>query len=201
LDRSVVRVTEALQPRAAVQGHHVGPPVERRALVADLIAIGYPDEGTAVQAQQEAERLAHDLLIQPDAIASIVRHRDGKIKVHSTAHPVQGGTMYGMFWGLLFGLLFFVPFFGLAVGAGMGALMGKIERSGVDREFQRAVQDMLQPGTSALFLVVDNVRPEAAVDALSRFGGRVIATSLSKEAEADLQAELGGTSELAAGRA
>ena len=91
--------------------------------------------------------------------------------------------MYGMFWGLLFGLLFFVPFFGLAVGAGMGALMGKIEKSGVDKEFQRQVQGLLQPGTSALFLVVENVTPDVAVDALSRFGGTVLATSLSKEAD------------------
>ena len=163
--------------------------------MAHLIAIGYPDEATAVQAQQEAERLAHDLLIQPDAIAAIARGRDGKFKVNSTAHPVTGGTMYGMFWGLLFGLLFFVPFFGLAVGAGMGALMGKIEKSGVDKEFQRQVQELLQPGTSALFLVVENVTPDAAVDALSRFGGTVLATSLSKEAEAELQAELGGRSD------
>jgi len=158
--------------------------------VADLIAVGYPNEATAVEAQQEAERLAHDLLIQPDAIAAIVRCRDGKLKVHSTAHPVTGGTMYGLFWGLLFGLLFFVPFFGLAVGAGMGALMGKIEKSGVDREFQRQVQGLLQPGTSALFLVVENVTPDAAVDALSRFGGTVLVTSLS---QADLQEELGRT--------
>ena len=160
--------------------------------MADLVAIGYPDETTATQAQQEAERLAHDLVIQPDAIAAIVRHRDGKLKVHSTAHPAVGGTMYGMFWGLLFGLLFFVPFFGMAVGAGIGALMGKIEKAGVDKEFQKEVQDMLRPGTSALFLIVENVTPDRAVDALSRYGGTVLKTSLSREAEAELQAELGG---------
>ena len=80
--------------------------------MADLIAIGYPDETTAIAAQQEAERLSHELSIQPDAIAAIVRHRDGKFKVHTSAQPVTGGTTYGMFWGLLFGLLFFVPLFG-----------------------------------------------------------------------------------------
>src|SRR6476659_3122208 len=133
-----------------------GKAKERRTQMADLIDIGYPDEATAVEAQREAERLAHDLLIQPDAIAAIVRHRDGKFKVHSTAHSVAGGTVYGMFWGLLFGLLFFVPFFGLAVGAGMGALMDKSVKSGVDKEFQRQVQELLRPGTSALFLVVEN---------------------------------------------
>jgi uncharacterized membrane protein len=159
--------------------------------MADLIAIGYRDETTALEAQHEAERLAHDLIIQPDAIAAIVRHRDGKFKVHTTAHAVAGGTAYGMFWGLLFGLLFFVPLFGMAVGAGLGALMGKIE-SGVDKEFLKEVQNLLQPGSSALFLVVEKVTPDKAVDALSRFGGTVLKTSLSKEAEAELQAELGG---------
>ena len=37
--------------------------------MADLIAIGYPDETTAFAAADEARRLAADLIIQPDAIA------------------------------------------------------------------------------------------------------------------------------------
>ena len=41
--------------------------------MADLIAIGYPDEATAEAAAGEARRLAQDLIIQPDAIAVIVR--------------------------------------------------------------------------------------------------------------------------------
>lgn len=154
--------------------------------MADLIALGYSDESTAVAAQQEAERLAHDLMIRPDAIAAIVRHLDGKVKVHSTAQPVADGRTYVMFWGLLFALLFFVPFFGVPVGAEIGALMGKIEQSGVDKEFQRRVQELLKPGTSALFLVVRQVTPETAVEALSRFGGTVLTTSLGDETEAEL---------------
>jgi uncharacterized membrane protein len=167
--------------------------------MADLVAIGYPDETTALEAQAEAEHLAQDLIIQPDAIAAIVRHTDGKFKVHSSAHPVAGGTAYGMFWGLLFGLLFFVPFFGMAVGAGIGALMGKIEKSGVNKEFQKQVQEMLKPGTSALFMVIEKATPDKAVDALSKYGGTVLKTSLSKEAEAELQAELGGAPSQAVG--
>jgi len=44
--------------------------------MADLIAIGYPDEATAEAAADEARRLAKDLIIQPDAIAVIVRDTD-----------------------------------------------------------------------------------------------------------------------------
>ena len=160
--------------------------------MADLIAIGYPDETTAEAAADEARQLARDLIIEPDAIASIVRDREGKFHVHTSHHPVGAGASWGMFWGLLFGLLFFIPFFGLAVGAGMGALMGKITKSGIDRQFQDQVRDMLQPGTSALFLMVEKVTPDKAVEGLSAYGGTVLKTSLSKEGEQELQDALHG---------
>ena len=44
-----------------------------RVAMADLIAIGYPDETTAFTAADEARRLAAELIIQPDAIAVIAR--------------------------------------------------------------------------------------------------------------------------------
>src|ERR1043165_1469435 len=157
-----------------------------------LIAIGYPDETTAEAAADEARRLAGDLIIQPDAIASIVRDREGKYHVHTSHHPVGAGATWGMFWGLLFGLLFFIPVFGLAVGAGLGALMGKVTKTGIDREFQDQVRGMLQPGTSALFLMVEKVTPDKAIEAMSKYGGTVLKTSLSKEGEADLQDALHG---------
>jgi uncharacterized membrane protein len=160
--------------------------------MADLIAIGYPDEGTAEMAADEARRLAQDLIIEPDAIAVIVRDKEGKFHVHTSHHPVGTGATWGMFWGLLFGLLFFIPFFGLAIGAGMGALMGKITKSGIDREFQEQVRGMLKPGTSCLFLMVEKVTPDKATEALSRFGGTVLKSSLSKEGEQELQEALHG---------
>jgi uncharacterized membrane protein len=160
--------------------------------VSDLIAIGYADETTAIQAAEEAERLAGELIIQPDAIAAIVRTKDGKFKVTTSHHPVGSGASYGMFWGLLFGLLFFVPVFGMALGAGFGALMGKLQKTGIDKEFQEQVRDLLQPGTSALFLIVEKVTPDKAVEALSQFGGTVLKSSLSKDAEAELQEALHG---------
>jgi uncharacterized membrane protein len=160
--------------------------------VADLIAIGYPDETTAAQAAQEARRLAKDLIIEPDAIATIVCDKEGKYHVSTSHNPVGTGATWGMFWGLLFGLLFFVPVFGLALGAGLGALIGKIEKSGIDKGFQEQVRNMLKPGTSALFLVLEKVTPDKAVEALSKYKGTVLKSSLSKETEQQLQEALHG---------
>jgi Protein of unknown function (DUF1269) len=113
--------------------------------MADLIAIGYPDETTAVSALDEAERLQQELIIQADAVAAIIRNKDGKIRTVTNHHAVGAGATWGMFWGMLFGMLFFVPFLGMAVGAGMGALMGKVTKNAVDKQFQDQVREMLQP--------------------------------------------------------
>lgn len=160
--------------------------------MAELIVIGYPDEATATEAADEARRLAKDLIIQPDAIAVISRDKEGKYHTHTSHHVVGTGATWGMFWGLLFGLLFFVPVLGMAVGAGMGALMGKVAKSGVNKEFQDQVREMLKPGTSALFLMVEKVTPDKAVEAMRKYGGTVLKTSLSKEGERELQEALGG---------
>jgi len=161
--------------------------------MADLIAIGYSDTTTAAAAAEEVARLSADLIIQPDAVAVIVRDQDGKYHVTTSHHPVGAGATWGMFWGFLFGLLFFVPVFGLAIGAGLGALMGKVEKAGIDKEFQEQVRGMVKPGTSALFLVVEKVTPDEATDALRRFGGTVLKSSLSKDTEQELQSALHGT--------
>jgi uncharacterized membrane protein len=121
-------------------------------------------------------------------VAAIIRNREGKLRVTTNHHAVGAGATWGMFWGMLF----FVPFLGMAVGAGLGALMAKVEKSGIDKEFQDQVRDMLKPGTSALFLVVEKVTPDKAVEGLRQYGGTVLKSSLSKETEAQLQDALHG---------
>jgi uncharacterized membrane protein len=160
--------------------------------MSDLIAIAYPDEATAQEAAEEARRLAAELIIQPDAIAVISRDKDGSYHVTTSHHPMTKGASWGLFWGFLFGLLFFIPVFGMAIGAGLGALMGKFAKTSIDQEFQNQVRDMVQPGTSALFLVLEKVTPDKAVEAMSKYGGTVLKTSLSNDDEAALQDALHG---------
>jgi uncharacterized membrane protein len=101
-------------------------------------------------------------------------------------------------WGTLVGLLFMNPLIGLAtgaaLGAGAGALSGALADYGIDDDFIRQLGQSLQPGTSALFVLVRKMQPEKVLAELSRFRGRVIRTSLSPEQEARLQAALSGGS-------
>jgi uncharacterized membrane protein len=169
--------------------------------MATLVAIGYPDQTTAEQARQTVQGLEADLIIQADQVAAISRDLDGKYHVTTThgGASAGGGAAWGGFWGLLFGILFFVPFIGLALGAGMGALFGHLGEKGIDKAFQDQVREAVKPGTSALFLIVEQATPDKAVAALEQYGGTVIKTSLSDEDTKRLQEAL--TPEQTAGAA
>jgi uncharacterized membrane protein len=163
--------------------------------VADLIAIGYDDEETASRAAEEVYRLERELIVDSEAVAVIVRDKEGKIKVTTNHHPVAQGFTWGMFWGALFGLIFFVPLFGIVLGGAFGALFGAIEKAGIDAQFQQEVRDMVKPGTSALFLIVDKVTTDKALEALSKYGGKVLKSSLSADAERQIQEALAGSAQ------
>ena len=125
--------------------------------MATLVAIGYPDETTAEKARTTVQRLEGDLVIQADQVAAISRDAQGKYHVTTThgGASTAGGAVWGGFWGLLFGLLFFIPFAGWAIGAGFGALFGHLGKNAIDQEFQQQVRDYVQPGTSALFMMIE----------------------------------------------
>jgi uncharacterized membrane protein len=157
--------------------------------MATLVAIAYPDQHTAEKARATVGRLEEELVIQADEVAVISRDADGKYHVH-TSHsslPTAGGAIWGGFWGLLFGMLFLIPFAGWAMGAGLGALFGHLRDNAIDEAFQEQVRDHLQPGTSALFVVIEHVTPDRAIAALEQYGGTVIKTSLSDEDTKRLQ--------------
>ena len=65
-------------------------------------------------------------------------------------------------------------------------------KTSIDKQFQEQVRDMVKPGTSALFLMVEKVTPDKAVEAMSKYGGTVLKTSLSKDDEKELQDALHG---------
>jgi uncharacterized membrane protein len=157
--------------------------------MATLVAVGYPDETTAEKARKTVQGLEADLIVQADQVAAISRDATGKYHVTTThgGSSASGGAVWGGFWGLLFGLLFFIPIAGWAMGAGFGALFGHLGKHAIDETFQRQVRDYVQPGTSALFMVIEKVTPDKAIAALEQYGGTVIKTSLSDEDTAKLQ--------------
>jgi uncharacterized membrane protein len=169
--------------------------------MSDLIVIGYPDEETAMKAWQEVTKLERDYLIDLEDAAIVRRDRKGKLHVTTPAHhAVTWGTLSGLFWGTLLGLIFLFPLAPLVGVAGglMGAALGTADDLGIKDEFKQRVQDLVQPGTSAILVVLRKATPDKFLEALQPYGGTVLRTSLTHDAEQQLMRALHGDDQAAA---
>jgi uncharacterized membrane protein len=163
--------------------------------MSDLIAIGYPDEKTAQNVWDELVKLERDYLVDLEDAAVIRRDQKGKLHITTPAHhAVAWGSLSGLFWGTLIGLLFLFPLAPLVGVAGgiMGAALGAATNLGIKDDFKQRVQDMLEPGTSAILVILRKATYDKFVEALRPYGGTILRTSLSHEAEQQLMKILHG---------
>jgi uncharacterized membrane protein len=159
--------------------------------MADLVVLGYTDKATAEAAYAKVQELQKDMIIDGTA-ATLTRSSDGKIQVETPTGAVGAGAAGGALWGGLIGLLFLVPVGGIILGGILGAMMGKVADMGIDDDFRKRVQDVLKPGSSAVVIMFSKVTPDRALDALAPFGGEVLRTSLTHEAEEEITKALAG---------
>ena len=80
---------------------------------------------------------------------------------------------------------------GLAVAAISGAIGGALSDTGIDDKFIKEVGDTIEPGHSALFLLVAKATPDKLEAELEGYNATVLQTSLSKEDDAKLRATFG----------
>ncbi len=156
--------------------------------MSSLVVLAFDTETGAEQMRDDLLQMQKEHLIGLEDAAVAVRNKEGKVKIKQVTSLAGTLALGGAFWGLLLGLIFFVPVFGLLVGAAAGALAGKYQDIGVDDKFIKEVGETLQPGNSALFLLVREVVPDKVEDALKKYKNvKVLKTSLTKEQEEKLR--------------
>lgn len=157
-----------------------------------VISFDSPEEAEKVLASLKGQKKYDNISFKDTAVVS--KDAEGKVAVKN---DVSQGTMtatgVGALLGLLLGGLMF-PVAGLLLGAGGGALMGRFMNLGVDGKFVKEVSESLQPGTSALFVLVHDANPDVVRAILQEHPGKVLQTTLSPEAEESLKKALGDQS-------
>jgi len=154
----------------------------------DLVVLAFPNETGARQMEDLLISLQRQAVIQLEDAAYVVRRQNGKVKVKQAVNLVGQGALGGAFWGLLIGLLFWAPWLGLAIGAATGAVAGHLTDTGIDNEFIKEVTDAIEPGQSALFLLIAHWMEDGVLEHIEQFEATVIRTSLSEVDEAKLRA-------------
>ena len=153
--------------------------------MSNLVVVTFDNEEEAGKVREALKAQSANISLDDSAV--VVKDAEGEVHVKNEVdRGVAVGALGGSALGLLIGGLLF-PVGGLVLGALGGALVGKMLDMGVDKKFVDDVSEHLQPGTSALFVLVREANPNVALAALRPYKGKVIQTSLPPEAEAELR--------------
>ncbi len=155
--------------------------------MSDMIVFAFKSATGAEEMRDALIQMQKEHTIQLEDAAVVTRNADGKVKVKQATSLVGAGAVGGAFWGMLIGLLFFAPWLGLAIGAVTGAIAGKFTDIGIDDNFIKEVGASIEPGGSALFLLVQSVTADKVMPELEKFDATVLRTSLSDEQEQKLR--------------
>lgn len=157
--------------------------------MSDLVAVAYPDLATAQKVMETLGKLQKEHTIELEDAAIITRDAEGKVKLHQV-NLAAAGAIGGALWGGLIGLIFLAPLLGAAIGAAAGAVSGHFSDIGVDDNFMKELGNHLAPGGAATIILIRKVTPDKVLAEVAPFGGYVLETSLSGEAEGQLNAAL-----------
>ncbi len=157
---------------------------------ADLWAFAFDSSLRAQEALLAAMRLvARDQLELEDA--AIVARVRGRVRITQTkdVNPTQG-AVGGAWLGILVGLFLGPggPLVGGALGAAAGGLFAKLRDIGIDDDEMKRMGEELADGEAALFLLVEDCHRMRALHEVSRFPGRLLAST----ADPDLVEEVRG---------
>ena len=141
-----------------------------------------PNKGEEVRLK--LRKLQSEYLLDLEDAVVAVTDAKGKVKLHQALNLTAG------FWGALIGLIFLSPVLGFVVGATAGAVSGALTDVGISDSFMEELAATMTPGSSTLFALVRQAKPDKVLEELKGTGGRILKTSLSHEDETKLQAAL-----------
>jgi len=159
----------------------------------DMVVLAFDGVDTASNVKNRLIDLNSQFLLKLDQVIEVVRKPDGQVKIKEEPRLTGLGAVGGAFWGLLLGLIFLVPALGFAIGTVSGAIAGHFAKYGISKEYMKEIDAAIQPGQSALFVLVDNVKADRVIPMLTEFHPKVLRTSLSADQEAKLKEAFGGS--------
>lgn len=158
--------------------------------MADLIVVAYSDIHKAEEVLSTMRRLQGEYLVDLADAAYVTKDKDGKVRLYQSVNIPLLGAASGIAWGSLIGLLFLNPLLGAAIGAGTGALSGALADYGINDDFMKNLGKEIKPCGSAIFILARRFTPDKFIEELAKYGGTLLRSSLTRDAEERLQQAL-----------
>jgi len=136
------------------------------------------------EAAGRAARVLKDA--EADGLVKVVDHAvvswpEGakKPETHGENDSTAKSTGWGAFWGLLLGALFFLPVIGAVAGAAIGGITKALSEVGISPGDIDEMKKQIVPGTSALFVVTEQIDPDRLGERLHGVKATLVSTNLT----------------------
>jgi uncharacterized membrane protein len=179
--------------------------------MAELIVVGFKkDMNRASEVLNTLKDMNNSRAVDLHDAVAVYRDYKGKLRVDESYQMTTGeGAAWGGLIGGLFGAVLSMPF---AVGASaaaavaaaatggvvLGATAGAIDAEtwkkacGISEDFVRRVGALVQPGDSAIFVLLRTLAPGLVAEHCHSLGGTILRTPLNPEQAANVEAALSG---------
>ena len=155
--------------------------------MSSLVVIVYSSEEKAEEVRKRLFELQVEHLIKIGDAVIATKTKSGSVKLNQMMNLTAAGAAAGSMWGLLIGVLFLNPLIGVAAGAASGALSGALTDVGINDPFMKKLAETIEPGSAALFVLVQEITTDKVVAAIKGYGGVVLKTSFDETKEQALR--------------
>lgn len=158
-----------------------------------LVGVAFEQPMMAQEYLMAMSRLRSDGSLRLKDAVVVTKADDGAVKVTETIDPTPGrSALTGAMWTGLLGLIVGGPvgwLAGIGIGAGAGAVTAKMVDLGIPDEWVDWFKQAVQPGTSAVVILAEEVDLRALQREAARFPGAEVVESTLPEAAISSLAE------------
>lgn len=140
--------------------------------MSELIVLGFEGKYKADEVLLDLLKLEQEHLIDLEDALIVTKNAEGKIRVKPCHDLVKPGDLSNELWG---GIISSVVFHRSL------QLIDDPSASPLDPSFLVKVEEMLQPNSSALFVLVRHTEPGKIVELLDNKGGQLLRASCSEQ--------------------
>ncbi len=191
MDQKTVYLKLDQKAVASLPAVRVGRGAASGSVKVDLLGVLYEDPAKANEGLEFARSLHRNGDIKILDAAVLVKHADGKIEINDTGDwTAKKGGITGAVAGGLAGLVLGPGgvLVGALAGAGIGGLIARKSDGGLPDPFLQNMASKLEPGGSALVIMVEHQWSARALENFGRDNRAVITTELSDQLIAGLLA-------------
>jgi uncharacterized membrane protein len=165
--------------------------VNRALAESNFFAVVYPEKDRAEKVIETLQKLPFEKLADLEDAVYVTKDKKGRAQLHHTKHTAKKGSIVG----LAVDAILLMPLGGietdrLAERATTETFISKIANVGIEEAFIRELRAAMKPDSSAMFLLARKVPADEVLPRVSAYGGTILETSLTPDAQRQLQQAL-----------